>query len=89
VEPNELSGGQRQDARPGLVKIYGVPPARLGGLPLTLCLSKGLGSTLHTRCKAFVRAKEQDFYIAQIGKMDLAPGFTGHCFHPTGRFLTF
>lgn len=28
VEPNELSGGQRQDARPGQVKIYGVPPAR-------------------------------------------------------------
>ncbi len=24
----ELSGRQRQDARPGLVKMYGVPPAR-------------------------------------------------------------
>jgi len=34
----ELSGRQRQDARPGPVKMYGVPPARAwrpaGGAPL-------------------------------------------------------
>ncbi len=39
----ELSGSQRQATRPGLVKMYRVPPAGLGGLPLALRLSEGLG----------------------------------------------
>ena len=39
----ELRGRRRQDARPGLAKMYTVLPAGPGGLPLALRLSEGLG----------------------------------------------
>jgi hypothetical protein len=39
----ELTGRQRQDAKPGLVRKYHVPTGRLGGLLLVLRLSEGLG----------------------------------------------
>ena len=41
----ELSGRRRQDARPGLAKMYRVPPDRAWWLPLALRLSEGLGFT--------------------------------------------
>ena len=42
----ELSGRQRQDAKLGLVKMYEYHQPGLGGLPLVLRLSEGLGRTL-------------------------------------------
>ena len=51
----ELSGRQRQDARPGPVKMYTVPPDRTGpgGLPLVLRLSEGLGVTARCPVECF------------------------------------
>ena len=44
----ELSGRRRQDAKPGLVKMYEYHQPGLGGLPLVLRLSEGLGRTRKT-----------------------------------------
>ncbi len=41
----ELSGRQRQATRPGMVKMYRVPPARAWWLALVLRLSEGLDLT--------------------------------------------
>ena len=40
----ELSGRRRQDARPGLVKLYPYHQTGPGGLPLGLASTEGLGS---------------------------------------------
>lgn len=49
----ELNGRQRQDAKPGPVKMYRVPPPGLGGLPLVLKLSEGLG---RARCETGLKS---------------------------------
>jgi hypothetical protein len=43
----ELSGRRRQDAKPGMVKMYEYHQPGLGGLPLVLRLSEGLGVSSH------------------------------------------
>ena len=45
----ELSGRQRQDARPGLAKMYAYRQTGPGGLPLALRLSEGLDEAGYDR----------------------------------------
>jgi hypothetical protein len=46
----ELSGRQRQDARPGLVKMYRVPPDRAWWLAVGAPLERGVRHQTAMRC---------------------------------------
>ena len=55
----ELSGRQRQGARPGLAKMYRVPPARAWWPAVGAPLERGVRpqSESHMRVKVFVRGR--------------------------------